>query len=224
MKRWLWVLSLPILMLLACSSSGNRDNYYPLAVGNEWNYRLYDVLQSDSAPTETVDVGSVRYSVLARETLSTGVQVLNCLRVLRYLPADTSAEARARGDTAFDVEYRQYMCVTPRAVLVYRSKLGTTVDTLLVYPATANRLWTRVTDPSVRIMVRYLRLEDVTVPAGTYRQAWLTRDSILPTGQTGYQWYAPRIGLVRSEYGYRPVRRPKVRATQVAELVSAVIR
>jgi len=62
------------------------------------------------------------------------------------------------------------------------------------------------------------------VPAGDYRQVWRTRDTILTSGQTGYEWFAPEIGLVRSEYGYTPFRHPERRAVQIAVLTSVSIK
>jgi len=101
------------LVFLACSGLGSRTNYYPLTTGDVWTYELFDVTQTDTSAPETVKTGIIRYEVKGRIGLprrrDIGMHAQHEVPAARHRPG-----AKARGDTAFTVDYSEYLRRHPR--------------------------------------------------------------------------------------------------------------
>jgi hypothetical protein len=92
-------------------------------------------------------------------------------------------------DTAYEREANNL-------VLTYERLDDTQPDTTLSLPLVRDKVW-RISDYAV---ARVLQQEDVTVPAGTFRNAWKIQETFTEGSQTvqEYVWFANNTGPVKT--------------------------
>lgn len=192
MKRWsllVIVLIISGLVWIGCDMFGTKEDYYPLTVGNSWSYRGYARLltATDDQP-DTVQTMTIQVVATKRDNLNSGeevIELVNTISVHMYFPFDSNY-------TVIDTSYARE---TGSFVLSYESKTDSAPDTTLVLPLTKDKTW-RMNE---FVVAKVLQQEDVSVPAGTYRNAWKIEHTVNAGTQTytEHWWYANNVGPVK---------------------------
>lgn len=112
---------------------------------------------------------------------------------------------RGTGGKVLPPEYQRVKVSAKGVALV--ELYGTKFDPLLwelQLPAKVGSKWTfeRASDTGKYFDVRVIHgVETVEVPAGRFMAVKVVRSRTLDNREFGVKWYAPRVGLVKSEYG-----------------------
>ena len=170
--------------LIGCSKPLRRagtDDYYPLTIGSEWQYRL-TWLDAAGKPFPDRPPLNTQTLVVGRTKTADGQEVMMLInRSIPYRHVDETSYVRRSGD------------------YVLRSKtLETSVqDTVLVLPPGRGRTWHRLMGNWPALPVVFAGQESVAVAAGHYARVWRADEEFAALGVTGSQWFAPGVGLVR---------------------------
>lgn len=209
MKRLLLTATvLAILAFMGCDLFGGPADYSPLTVGNTWNRRSVGIIEMTDATPETAWTAENRSVVIRTDTLNSGLSV--------FVLAGTTTVHNMSPDTTYVLHDTSYVQETETAVLSYASKSATYGDTTLALPLEAGKTWLQSMGS-----VTVVQQENVTVPAGTYKNCWRLDASSGSSSVTLHTWYANHAGTVRSELittgtGYT--------STFITELTSAIIK
>lgn len=184
MKRLL--LLLPVILIIGCGLFGSED-YFPVKVGNIWNYIGYVTSGADTT-SKTI----LKNEITEKTTINSkdAFKQVGYVTVYTYLPIV---------DTSYDTS-SVYLAETDDAILSYDS-LTAVPDTALKLPLKKDKTWTQVYS-GVTVTYTVLLQEDVTVPAKTYKKAWKVEMSysVGGTTYTMYYWYADGVGMIKNSY------------------------
>ncbi|UCC12942.1 MAG: hypothetical protein JSW02_05295 [candidate division WOR-3 bacterium] len=179
MKKLIWVL--PVLALIIGCGGDEAENFFPLAVGNVWNY---DLLYTEMNVDTTEYTGTSTTEITQETTLDNDVAVFE--QVTTMVWDDTTMNTWV--DTTYIRETEDY-------ILIYYDLADTEPDTSLVLPVEEGNTWTVYADTTDTLTAEVVGQEDVTVPAGTYTDCWNVAYTSL--GQAQDDWFAPEVGVVR---------------------------
>lgn len=176
-----------LVLLAGCGPAARgpaKSNYYPLGTGSRWQYSVYYVDSTGRKPT-----GSARQRnevwVAGSATLASG---------------ETAAVVVTRMDqpyVTFETSYARNTGACVVSCLKVDSKLR---DTVLVLPPEAGKAWHRLVGGEPRIAVNFAGQETVMVRAGTYC-AWRADEVLDSSSLRNSAWYAPGVGMVKTEIG-----------------------
>ncbi|MGB9720643.1 MAG: hypothetical protein ACPL28_04070 [bacterium] len=176
MKK-LIVLAPVILFLISCG--GGEKDYWPLTVGNVWNYQMIATI---TAPDTTfADSSTMKWEVTGETTLDNNTAVFEVVN---------------SGEGYADTSYYQK---TDNYLFIYEAKADDVPDTVLALPIEEGGTWTVHKDSLYTETMRVMSKETVTVPAGTYDDCWKAMD-IYNDGvfaETAYVWLAPDLGWIK---------------------------
>ncbi|MEO0072358.1 MAG: hypothetical protein ABIK10_02800 [candidate division WOR-3 bacterium] len=180
MKRY-WSLLIPMtvaLVIVGCGIFGGED-YYPLKVGNQWKYEGYMARVISDTVQDTLYTMTFEHTIARkfRDTIrNIDVYMRANVNTIHYLPP----------------YYTDSTVTTVDSTQIYQ--LGDTLffdnTPALVYPLEVNKTWH---DSTYKVLAK----EDLTVPAGTYRNCW--KIQYVPAGgdDTTYYWYKDGVGLIK---------------------------
>lgn len=173
MKKLLLLIPL-VVLIVGCGSDEEGTVFYPLSVGNEWNYNMS---MTRTTPTDTtVETGSDKLEITAETTLDNGTAVFEWVLTITF--DDTLVP---------DIIDTSYIEETEDYILQYDAKTDTVPsDTMLALPLETGKTWA-----DYEVMGQ----EDVTVPAGTFNGCWEVRE--VDDEFTLYVYWAPDVGAVR---------------------------
>ncbi|NOR16230.1 hypothetical protein GQ543_00760 [candidate division WOR-3 bacterium] len=173
MKKLLLLIPL-VVLIVGCGSDEEGTVFYPLSVGNEWNYNMS---MTRTTPTDTtVETGSDKLEITAETTLDNGTAVFEWVLTITF--DDTLVP---------DIIDTSYIEETEDYILQYDAKTDTVPsDTMLALPLETGKTWA-----DYEVMGQ----EDVTVPAGTFNDCWEVRE--VDDEFTLYVYWAPDVGAVR---------------------------
>ncbi|MEO0136486.1 MAG: hypothetical protein ABIL40_04575 [candidate division WOR-3 bacterium] len=175
MKKLLVVV--PFLLLLIGCGGGEKD-YWPLSVGNVWEYQAQITITTPD--TNFTNTDTLKIEITQETTLDNGKKVFE------------SITSNGSSDTT-------YLEKTDDYLFSYENKADTEPDTMLAFPLEEGKTWTVRKDSLFTETVKVLGKESVTVPAGTYDDCW--KGMVITTGttiaETSYIWLAPDIGQVK---------------------------
>ncbi len=187
------VLLAAAVCFLNCDLSGGKDDYYPTTVGSTWNYYFYVLAtMPTTGAQDTVQTMNMETKATKNDKLSSGEDVTEMV---------TTVEVHIKfPDSTYTSVDTSYVRETGSAVLSYSSKDDQTPDTVLSLPLVKDKTWRISTDVTAKVVGQ----EDVTVTAGSYKNAWKV-ETVYGSGTgatTGYHWYANKVGMVKyhSEY------------------------
>ena len=205
MKYLLVATSLLTLIALIDGCGGDNDgdgelmDYYPLAVGNIWDYLDTRIIWVGPDSTQTV-TGDFQVAIKDVTTLVNGKDVFIQERVSNiYGTPDTNV---------------WYIAETDTAILFYDSVNDTVPYQLLALPLWSGKHW-YVDFPYQYATV--LGRSNVSVPAGDYNDCW--EIAYIYDDDTVYCYYAAHTGLVKESW-FEFIIAPM---TVVLELESATI-
>jgi hypothetical protein len=171
-----------VASIVGCGGDEEEEsvvNYYPLSVGNIWDYLDTRIIPVGPESTQTI-TGNFRVTITG-VTLVNGKDVFIQERVSNiYGTPDTSI---------------WYIAETDTAILFYDSVNDTIPYKLLELPLETGNSW-YVHFPYQRAVV--LGRSDVSVPAGDYNDCW--EIAYIYDDDTVYSYYAAHIGLVRESW------------------------
>ncbi len=189
-----------VLTILAMSVScgdddpfnpGQNDDsrYYPLAVGNTWNYSRIGSFNVDSLSYTVTGASTVR--ILGTAEHSGGFEVF----LEETVVADT-----IQGLTVINSIDTSYIRVTTEGFFGYPGLGSADSSWTVPFPLVSGMVWMFQTEPEVTGEILSLSAT-VTVPGGTFdecaemRTTWLEGGNLVNTTD-----YAPNVGMVRNVY------------------------
>jgi hypothetical protein len=188
MKRLLLLLpALAGLFFAGCDLFAG-DDYYPLTVGNVWNYTGALTQTSTLASTDTVMTWQWRLEVTGTDTLNSGIAVFE-------VETQTETHMSAPYDTTFSDTSVVYWQQTDTCVYSYTDKADTTGSVIVRLPLEVGKSWT-----TGSMTTTVAAQENVTVEAGTYKKAWrLDLTDSTSTTYSAHAWYGNGVGTVKQE-------------------------
>jgi hypothetical protein len=179
-KKLIWLL--PVIALIIGCGGDDAENFFPLTVGNVWNY---DLLYTMMGVDTTEVTGTSTTEITQETTLDNNVAVFEQVTTMVW---DDTTVMMNSVDTTYIQETEDY-------ILIYYDLTDTEPDTSLALPIEAGNTWTVYADTTDTLTAEVIGQDDVTVPAGTYNDCWdITYTSL---GQTQDDWFAPDVGVVR---------------------------
>lgn len=194
MKRLLALTALfcTALILVNCDLFGGSEDYYPMATGSTWDYEGSITQTTTAAAVDTIHTSTGRNEIAGKATLTSGEEVARFVNIetthcrqpeTTWVFTDTSY-ARQEGDY----------------ILAYESLDDTEPDTALALPLELNKTWQIHVAGDTVTTGTVVAQEDVTVPAGTYKDCWKVEVTTVD-GSDGipkmHYWYADGIGRVK---------------------------
>jgi hypothetical protein len=164
------LLLIPIIVLIIGCGGDDVTNYFPLTVGNEWNYDM--TMTMTDPDTTTTETGTVELEITAETTLDNGTEVFEMIMIM--------TEITTFADTSYIEETEDYL-------LQYSNKAATVPnDTMLALPLETGKTWA-----DCEVMGK----KDITVPAETFKDCWEIRG--IDNSDTMYMYLAPDVGMVK---------------------------
>jgi uncharacterized lipoprotein NlpE involved in copper resistance len=209
MKKLTVLAALVLLLVVGC---GKKADYYPLTVGNIWNYTTTTTVTN----TDTLIARDTTYSTTSKSEITADVTLAN---------GDAGFEVVGTSGTIVDTSY---VSEKDDYVFGWDSLADTTPDTLLVTPLEEGKTWITYSDSTGNVKVTILeKVSGVVVPAGTYDDVWKGM-AIATFGayvDTSYGWSAPNIGDIKREHtGKTVVLTDTMTTTTKTELQSVTIK
>lgn len=173
-----------IILIIGC---GGDAVYFPLTVGNQWEYSITQTITLTSPDTSWEYTGNSVTEITAETTLDNGLSVLELVTTTTWddtLMTDTTV-------TTYVEETEDYM-------LIYDNKADTDPDTSLMLPIEIANTWTVYSDSADTMTAYVVGKAIVTVPAGSYDDCWQIEYTF--GGGINMDWFAPDFGIVRHEY------------------------
>jgi hypothetical protein len=182
-------------LFLACGDDpfnpGQNDDsrFYPLAVGNTWNYTRFGTYNIDSL-SYTI-VGSSTVNITGTAQHSGGFQVF----VEETMISDT-----IQGLMVVETADTSYIRVTSAGFFGYPGISSTDSSWTVPFPLITGMVWAFQTEPAVTGEILSLTA-DVSVPAGNFqdclemRTTWIEGGNVVNTAD-----FAPNVGMVRNIY------------------------
>lgn len=173
-----------IVLIIGC---GGEAVYFPLAVGNQWEYSITQTITLTSPDTTWDNTGNSVTEITGETTLDNDNPVLEQVTTTTWddtLMTDTI-------DTTYIEETEDYM-------LIYNNKADTDPDTSLMLPIEVANTWTVYSDSADTMTAYVVAKAIVTVPAGSYDDCWQIEYTF--GGGVNTDWFAPDFGIVRHKY------------------------
>ena len=166
--------------IIGCGPVGT--SYFPLSIGNKWNYTITTTYTDTTATPDSVwvDTGTRTVEITCEATLDNGSRVL---------------------ETVINITDTLYYQETGDVRYYYNKSDEDYYYTELDLPIEEGKTWTALTSPFGMVNAVVLGKEDVNVPAGNYDDCWklgyifLMRQGAL---DTTYVYYAEGVGMVKS--------------------------
>jgi len=150
-----------------------------------------DILDLAGPVTPSLDTfltGTVVTTAIDKATLTSGEEVVRFRN-------DATVHRRSPDSTYTITTYTCYR-EDGDWILGYSALDDTTADTVMVTGPSVGKTWHQGTATA-----EVIGQDDVSVPAGTYRDAWVVRVTS-DQGIEMYSWYAKGTGLVRLHYAW----------------------
>jgi hypothetical protein len=185
-----------LALYLSCDIFGSKPDYYPLSIGSTWNWYAWTIMNTSTDGTpDTVQTLTINTRATKNDKLTSGEDVVQLIKV-------GTVHLRYPRESTYTVDETCYVRKTDKFVLSYDRKDDSEPDTVLALPLAAGKQW-RINQ---ELTAKALEQEDITVAAGTYRNAWKIETRAVSGGNTiiMFQWYADKVGNVQyhSEQSY----------------------
>lgn len=181
----------------SCGGEGEED-YYPLSVGNVWNYGV--TMIAEIPGTTATFTGDSQDRIVGTAELSGGISVyewVTSITIDGYSGSDTF-----------------YIHETDTAVYIYESMIDTVADKYLELPIESNNSWIVNSNQTAVVLATV----DISVPAGIYSDCY--EIAYIDNDDTTFVCFANGVGEV---YGHAAYSEADTTITIVLELESATI-
>jgi hypothetical protein len=171
------------LALLGAGCPSPSGSLYPTTEGSGWHMSNY-VLTGTPDSLDTLSSGTATYTAMGRTTLANGREVTQFQNEVttRYPANDTTI-----AETSFS-----YVGEVGDTIFTYSRQSDTIGQRTMRSTPAVGQSWAVDSSRTATVVSQ----EDVTVAAGTYRNAWKVKVTTL-IGDF-YKWYEPGTGLVRT--------------------------
>jgi hypothetical protein len=191
MKKLLLVApALALVLVAGCDLFGAGEDYFPMSVGSVWNYSAVTTMETTlAASLDTVSTMTQRNEATRKTKLTDETEVTEFIY-------SATVTTRLPAESTYTMVDTFYIREGENCLLGYGDLGDTTPETLAIYPFVVDKTW-RQGNGTARVIGQ----EDVTVTAGTYKNAW--KVELTPDGQPDfhiYYWYGNKVGQVRSYY------------------------
>jgi len=175
--------------IVGCPSG--TDDYFPMSVGSQWDYSGYMLYGTANPPTDTLQTMTTTTVAQAKTTLTGGEEVV---------PFQTTTISHTTfpivtTDTSIGTSYSRE---SGDYILSYGSTSDSTPDTVMTTSLVEGKTWHNGSNSTALVVGK----EDVTVAAGTYKNAWKIKYTSVSGSDTMemFQWYAKGVGAVKTHY------------------------
>lgn len=165
-----------------------EKEYYPIAIGNSWNYEVIELKISDLDTTRSI-IDSLKVDVVDTAKLVTGEQAW------RVESEGKNPFERYTGSNF------AYLYKTPDYLTAYENLSGGEWVLLALFPLEEGRKWVYWADEDDTVWAEVQAQEDVEVKDETFSDCF--RIEYLPSWSKYWKhiiWMAPGIGPVKYEY------------------------
>ncbi|MBD3370666.1 hypothetical protein GF402_09915 [Candidatus Fermentibacteria bacterium] len=189
-----------LLLLASCGDSnggpsgpgpgGDDEAFFPMAVGNTWNYDRSGTMQMDTITCQIT--GKSVSEITGTETHADSFEVY----VEEFVSTDTLA-----GQPVPDSTCVTYMRLASDGVHGYPNLENTDSSFVVPFPLEVGNTWQYSEDPPMTGEILSMGGE-VTVPAGTFSNVMQMRTTWIQSGLTVVNTtdFAPDVGIVRNVY------------------------
>lgn len=188
MKRLLAITAVAVVLLVGAGCKSKSKDVFPMTVGSTWAYEGYVSAESTLAAADTVATTTLNIKVERETSLESGETVVEISRV-------TSLHILASGSTLTDTAM-EYCRDVGDVILSYSSLSDSTADTVMMNDLSVGKTWVMGAGTA-----EVTAQEAVTVPAGSYSDAWKVK--VTYTGNEWTNWVAPGVGLVKTANTYQ---------------------
>jgi hypothetical protein len=209
MKRLL--LLIPVIAIVGCGLFGGED-FYPLAVDNEWKY--------DGTMTTGTDTVAMTMTI---EQKITGKDTINTEDVFVMSTTITQKMFTNPPDTTLYVDTTMtrvsYIRETDDTIFSYKTDSTGSVPTVsLLLPLEEGKTWTNIEGNDTTIYTVKPQ-EDVTIADETYKNCWKIEitGNLMNMSGTHYHWYSDGTGLIKRAH-------TDTTGTFVLELIESTIK
>lgn len=206
MKRLIITAALAAFLLFGFGCGPAAGDIFPMTVGSVWNMDALATVGPAVASLDTFQTGTVVVTAAEKATLATGEEVVK-------FTTDVTIHQRMPEST-YTIATHSYYREDGGWILSYAALDDSTADTTLVANPSVGRTW-RQGAATAEVVGQ----EEITVPAGNYRNAWKVK--VTGSGNVMFYWYAAGVGMIR---WYLESEELGVKWTNNAELTSATIK
>jgi hypothetical protein len=196
MRRILILSAVAAVALLGTSCNPNAGDISPLSVGSVWNMEMLLLSGTTLASLDTAQTGTGVNTAVEKTTLSNGKEVI------KFKSESTTIIHRPDplSDTTITTTNISYYREEGDWILGYSALDDTTGDTMMVSTPTVGKTWSQSAYATATVVGQ----EDVTVKAGTYKNAWKVKLVSTAGGYITeiYSWYAKGTGMVKMHYEF----------------------
>ncbi len=180
-------------LFMGCKKESGSEDYFPMSVGSQWDYKGYQLFGETTPPTDTFQTITTAIVAQAKTTLNSGEEVVpfqSTVITRQFFPIVST-------DTVIDTSYSREV---GDVILSYESKSDASPDTVMVMPLEVNKTWHDGPNSTAQVVGQ----EDVTVAAGTYKNAWKIKYTEVSESDTMemFQWYAKGVGAVKAHFEF----------------------
>jgi hypothetical protein len=209
-KRLLVLAPIAAIALLGAGCTSPTGSVYPMTVGSTWNYAASTLTDTALASLDTVS------TVAQTSTALEMAKLINGKDVTKF--KNESTIHHRRPDTTYTTTSYNYVAEVGDTIFVYVDTTDTAGTPMMRSTPAVGQTWTEG-DAAASVVGQ----EDVTVAAGTYKDAWkvkLTYNSGAASTDI-YQWFAAGTGVIKVSFDYT---NGGTHTVYNSELTSAVIK
>jgi hypothetical protein len=205
MRRMFVIAAVAAVTLLGTSCKSKSSDIYPMSVGSVWNMDVLVTFDTTTiASLDTSATGTYVTTAVEKASLVSGEGVVK-------MKTEMSEHIKTP-DTTITFTTYSYVREAGDWILSYSDLSDPTGDTVMVTTPAVGKTWHQGTDTA-----EVITQENVTVKAGTYKDAWKVK--VTNSGGDVFYWYAKGVGMVKA---YSEEQTYNIKST--LELTSATIK
>jgi hypothetical protein len=188
MNRFRILFLLPLVLLLtgcALFTGSERHSWFPLRVGNEWDYALVSTVEQDGR-LDTTTTAVYRHAITGAGRLADGQSAF-----IRVWDSEVTLRDSGLADSSFSQTETTYFRRTKRWVYRYLTP-ASPPDSILQLPPELDQKWR-----SEGVYYWVAARDDIRVGERLYPRCWRLTTTEGKDPSSSNAWFAPGLGLVR---------------------------
>jgi hypothetical protein len=189
MRRILVLATTAAVAFIGLSCGPAASDMFPMSVGSVWNMDVLMMAGTTVASLDTMQTGTTVTTALEKANLTSGEEVVK-------FKNDRTIHFKVGDSTVTGTDYWYYR-EDGDWILNYSTLDDSTADTVVAVNPSVGKTWHQGVGTA-----EIVGQEDVTVVAGTYKDAWKVKVTSTQGGYTFemFYWYAKGTGLVKYHY------------------------